>query len=113
MSRRPGVIERQPCRGRSECTGSGWTGFGRITYCQWGCKFIHSPLLELEAAVFVVLPTHIATKVAEAVDGGSDEDKCRFQTTLQDKLDIILTLYEVVYSVFPGRFFSLSSRVYR
>ena len=42
------------------------------------------------------------SQLSEPADGAVDEEKCRFQTTLQDRLDIVLTLYEVVYDSFPS-----------
>lgn len=32
----------------------------------------------------------------------SDEERCRFQTAMRDRLDIVLTLYERVENVYPG-----------
>lgn len=32
----------------------------------------------------------------------SDEERCRFQTAMRDRLDIVLTLYERVEIVYPG-----------
>lgn len=46
----------------------------------------------------------ITGDLAEPLEDASDAVKAHFQTQLQDRLDMVLTLYEVAYASVPGRF---------
>ncbi|WRT69725.1 uncharacterized protein IL334_006715 [Kwoniella shivajii] len=57
-------------------------------------------VLEVIGRDVVVLPI-TSGELAEADIEGSKEDKQIFQTSLQDRLDVVLTLFEVVYAAYP------------
>ena len=57
--------------------------------------------LELVGKDVVIAP--IASAELDLLGGASDADQCRFHTALQDRLDIILTLYEAVFASNSGQ----------
>ena len=50
----------------------------------------------------VILMLAPILQLSEPSDGASDDERYHFQTTMQDRLDIVLTLYEVVFTAFSG-----------
>ncbi|KAK8849711.1 hypothetical protein IAR55_005046 [Kwoniella newhampshirensis] len=58
-------------------------------------------VLELVGRELVIVPITNG-ELPEPSDDASEEEKNAFQRSLQDRLDVILTLYEVVYESLPG-----------
>ncbi|OCF34437.1 hypothetical protein I316_03951 [Kwoniella heveanensis BCC8398] len=58
-------------------------------------------ILEVVGRETVVLPI-TSGEIIEPSSDDSEEERQTFQRNLQDRLDIILTLYEVVYTAFPA-----------